>query len=205
MDYLSNIAGYASEAGSSSYVRISEIATLIGLWMMMSKAGEPGWVGIIPFYNSYKLCEKVMNRPWYWTRLFVAVIPVVGWIMALHFAYQISAATAKAYGKPDSWAWGYLLLRPVFYCITGFDDSVYYGPYGEGDRRTPQARSARTVDFDVIRNEGQSQNNERVTRTTVEELKPNQYRQNGEIREFSSGRNGGSSDDVFFDVEEGNE
>lgn len=151
MDY-SSLASYASE--SSGIVNIWSIATAIGLWGMMVKAGEPGWVGIIPFYNMYKLCEKVMGNPWYWLRLLVAFVPIVGWIAALYFDFQIAKATAAAYGKPSEWAWGYFLLSPIFYCITGFDNNIsYYGPWGEDDRRTPQARTAKTVDFDVVENE----------------------------------------------------
>ena len=123
----------------------------IGLWKMFEKAGEPGWIGIIPLYRDYKLCEKVMGNPWYWLRELVLVIPVIGWVGYIYFKYQIGKATARAYGKPDSWAWGYALLDVIFYCITGFDNSDYYGPYGSGDRRTGEARQARTVDFDVVK------------------------------------------------------
>jgi len=122
----------------------------VGLWKMFEKADEPGWAGIIPFYRTYKLCEKVMDDPWYWLRTLLVIIPVVGWIAALYFEFQICRATAKAYGKPDSWAWGYLFLAPVFWAITGFDNSDYYGPFGAGDHRTREARQARTVDFDVV-------------------------------------------------------
>lgn len=125
----------------------------IGLWKMFEKAGVPGWSGIIPLYRDYKLCEKVMGDPWYWVRTLVVFIPIVGWIAAIYFQYQISKATAQAYGKPDSWAWGYLLLPPIFWVMTGFDSSSYYGPFGSGDRRTGEAREAKTVDFDVVKNE----------------------------------------------------
>ena len=61
-------------------------------------------------------------------------------------------ATAKAYGQPESWAWGYTFLGPIFYCITGFSSQYsYYGPYGEGDTRSASARQAKTVDFDVVK------------------------------------------------------
>ena len=124
----------------------------IGLWKMFEKAGVEGWAGIIPFYRDYKLCEKVMNRPWYWVRELWVIVPFVGWVLYFYYKYQIGKATARAYGKPDGWAWGYLFLEPVFYCITGFDDSSYYGPYGGGDTRTDEARAAKTVDFDVTEN-----------------------------------------------------
>ena len=124
-----------------------------GLWKMFEKAGEPGWIGLIPFYRDYKLCEKVMDDPWYWIREFLVIIPLVGWILYLYYTYQIGKATALAYGKPESWAWGYMLLGPIFWLLTGFDASEYYGPFGRGDRRTGEARQARTVNFDVVKNE----------------------------------------------------
>lgn len=147
-----SIAAYAQESGSqgSSMSTIYWIIGAVGLWKMFEKAGEPGWIGLIPFYRDYKLCEKVMANPWYWVRELVVVIPIIGWLAYFYFKYQIGLATARAYGKQDSWAWGYTFLDPIFFCITGFDSSVYYGPFGSGDRRTGEARGARTVDFDVI-------------------------------------------------------
>ena len=92
-----------------------------------------------------------MNNPWYWVRLFIVIVPIVGWFMYFYFAYQMGKATAKAYGQPETWAWGYTFLAPVFYCITGFSSQYsYFGPYGEGDRRTGEARQAKTVNFDVV-------------------------------------------------------
>ena len=49
---------------------------------------------------------------------------------------------------------GYTFIAPVFYCITGFSSQYsYFGPYGEGDKRTGEARQAKTVDFDVVKQE----------------------------------------------------
>ena len=74
--------------------------------------------------------------------------------MYYYFRYQMGKATAKAYGQSEGWAWGYTFLAPVFYCITGFSSQYsYYGPYGEGDTRTGEARQARTVNFDVTKQE----------------------------------------------------
>lgn len=152
---MESLLSYAQEnsAQGSSMSTFWFILGAVGLWKMFEKAGVPGWAGIIPLYRNYKLCEKVMGDPWYWLRLLLVFVPIIGWIAALYFDYQISLATAKAYGKPDGWAWGYLFLPPVFWAITGFDSSSYYGPFGSGDSRTGDARQAKTVDFDVIKNE----------------------------------------------------
>ena len=147
LTYASENSGQASGGSGMWYIIMA-----VGLWKMMEKAGEPGWVGIIPFYNMYKLCEKVMKDPWYWLRIFVVIIPVVGWFLAFYFQYQIGKATAKAYGQTEGWAWGYTFLAPIFYCITGFSSQYsYYGPWGEDDKRSGEARQAKTVDFDVVK------------------------------------------------------
>ncbi len=158
-----------NEGGSSMFTTLVWVATIAGLWKMFEKAGEPGWAGIIPFYNQYKLCEKVMANPWYWLRLFILCVPIIGWFGFFYFQYQIGKATARAYGQPDSYAWGYTFIPAVFYCITGFGNYDYYGPYGEGDMRTRDARQARTVDFDVIKEAPAARP---AAEPVVEEVKP---------------------------------
>lgn len=153
-DSIMTLAQDASQNTSVSYTAdIMGIAAIVGMWKMLEKAGEPGWAALIPFYNMYKFCGVVMGQPWYWVRFLVFIIPIVGWIAGIYFTWQMCKATALAYGKPEGWAWGYLFLSGVFYCITGFDQSEYYGPMGVGDRRTTQAKESKTVNFDVVKNE----------------------------------------------------
>ena len=149
---MEQFISYAQENSSqgSGMSTVWFVIGAIGLWKMFEKAGVEGWAGLIPFYRDYKLCGKVMDDPWYWLRTLLIFIPVIGWVLAIYYEYQISKATALAYGKPESWAWGYLFLGPVFWLITGFDQSQYYGPFGRGDRRTGEARQAKTVNFDVV-------------------------------------------------------
>lgn len=139
--------------GSSTVEFIVYVASVVGMWKMFEKAGEPGWPALIPFYNYYKLCEVAMGNPWYWLRLLVFVIPVVGWVAGIYFMYQMFKATALAYGKPEGYAWGLIFLTPIFLCLLGFGDNDYYGPMGVMDRRSSQARAAKTVNFDVQRND----------------------------------------------------
>ena len=150
---MNGILAYAQEnsTGTSTLSLVFEIAAIVGLWMMFTKMNEDGWKAIIPFYNQYKLCEKTMGDPWYWVRLFVVIIPFIGWIAYFYFKYQIGKAVARSFGQADSWAWGYTFLEPVFYCITGFGQYNYYGVMGSGDTRTGDARVAKTVDFDVTK------------------------------------------------------
>ncbi len=155
--------------GTSTVEFIWWVGTVVGLWKMFEKAGQPGWPSIIPFYNTYKMCEICMGNPWYWLRILVVFIPIIGWIAALYFGYQMYKAVALSFGKPETYAWGLLFLTPVFMCMFGFGEADYYGPNGVGDRRTSQAREAKTVNFDVVKNDPVQP---QQTQTRVEPVQP---------------------------------
>lgn len=169
-----NLIAFAEESqntGTSVFEVIFWIASVAGLWKMFEKASQPGWPALIPFYDTYKMCEIAMGNPWYWLRLLVVIVPFVGWIAALYFGYQMYKAVALAYGKSESWAWGLLFLSPIFLCLLGFGDAEYYGPMGVGDTRTSQARTAKTVNFEVVDN-GNERPAAQYKEPVVEEVKP---------------------------------
>jgi signal peptidase I len=41
------------------------ILTIVGLWKMFEKAGYPGWIILIPFYNFY-IWLKIIKKPMWW-------------------------------------------------------------------------------------------------------------------------------------------
>lgn len=153
MENLIALAQQTQTQGTTTFEFVWWVASVVGLWKMFEKAGRPGWPALIPFYDAYKMCEICMANPWYWLRILVIFIPVIGWIAAIYFAYQMYKAVALSYGKPETYAWGLLFLGPVFLCMLGFGDADYYGPFGTGDKRTSQARQSQTVRFDVVKNE----------------------------------------------------
>ena len=170
-DSIITFAQETQNSGTSFMETVWWIASVVGLWKMFEKASQPGWPALIPFYDTYKMCEITMGNPWYWLRLLVVVVPFVGWIAALYFAYQMYKAVAVSYGKPETWAWGLLFLTPVFFCLLGFGDAEYYGPMGAGDTRTSQARSAKTVNFEVMENR-KEEPVPQYKEPVVEEVKP---------------------------------
>ncbi|MGE6760069.1 signal peptidase I [Corallococcus sp. AB049A] len=96
-----------------------------GMWKTFSKAGEPGWAAIVPFYNVYVM-TKIVGRPAWWVVL--ALLPCVN-IIAL---FIISIDMAKSFGKDVGFGIGLALLGPVFYAILGFGDAQYQGPAASG-------------------------------------------------------------------------
>jgi hypothetical protein len=101
---------------------------IAALWKVFVKAGQPGWVAIIPIYNLYILL-KVIGRPGWWILLFLlAIIPFVGWIAVLVLGIIIAIDLAKSFAKSSGFAVGLFLLNFIFVPILGFGESQYVGP-----------------------------------------------------------------------------
>ena len=57
------------------------IVTLIGMWKVFAKAGQPGWAVLIPAYNIIVLL-RVAGLPWYW--VFTPFI-----LISFHFSFPL--------------------------------------------------------------------------------------------------------------------
>jgi signal peptidase I len=63
-----------------------------GAYLLFKKAGQPGWKGLLPIYNTYAMLQ-ISRRPLYW--FFLQFIPVVGWFITLGILIEF----IKVYGK----------------------------------------------------------------------------------------------------------
>lgn len=97
------------------------VLVIAGMWKMFTKAGQPGWGAIIPFYNGYLLL-KIVGRPVWWLILFF--IPIVSLIVWIVLVMDI----AKSFGRGMGTAIGLFFLSFIFIPILGFGDAEYQGP-----------------------------------------------------------------------------
>ena len=97
------------------------ILVIIGMWKVFTKAGEPGWMSLIPFLNTYKLYKIAWGNGWLFLLGLIPIVNIVVYIM-------VSIKMARAFGMGTGFAVGLILLPSIFYLILGFGDSVYYGP-----------------------------------------------------------------------------
>lgn len=93
---------------------------LIAMWKVFTKARQPGWAILIPFYNLYVLC-KIAGRPGWW--LILCLIPFVNFIIFIILDIDI----AKNFGKSTAFGIGLLLLPIIFFPILGFGSARYEG------------------------------------------------------------------------------
>lgn len=116
-DYLSG--GLSVIVSIFSFIFV--IISLIAMWKVFVKAGQPGWAVLIPIYNVYVLLE-IVGRPWWW--LLLLIIPGVNFIIAIILTFDLAAS----FGKSTGFGFGLLFLSFIFTLILAFGDAQYTGP-----------------------------------------------------------------------------
>ena len=121
---------------------------IIAYWKMFTKAGEPGWKSIIPFYSQYIMYKLTWKTSWFWITLIVAVVYgvftslnqnfpdnmlytvllLISAIIALVITIISYHKISKAYGHGAGYTVGMLFLWPIFVLILGYGKSKYIGP-----------------------------------------------------------------------------
>ncbi len=92
--------------------------TLIAMWMMFKKAGEPGWAAIIPFYNMYILFKISTGKG---LKFLWLLVPIAGMIF-------LSGSLGDVFGKSKGFKVGLFFLTPIFIWILGFGKATYTKP-----------------------------------------------------------------------------
>lgn len=109
------------------------VLLIVSYWMILSKAGEPGWKALVPFYNGW-VYARVVGRPGWWgLLLYVPIVNLVmGAIMGMDLATSFGKDNAFGLGLALSAVIGFLGL--IFYPILAFGDARYLGPGGPEPR-----------------------------------------------------------------------
>ncbi len=112
------------EAGAGIFIvfYLAFIVLMIAsMWKIFEKAGHPGWVALVPFYNTI-IMLKIVGKPWWW--LLFMFIPYAGAVWAIWTVNLMSLS----YGKSTGYTFGILFLSPIFIPMLGFGDATYNGP-----------------------------------------------------------------------------
>ncbi len=95
------------------------VFVIIAQWKIYTKAGWQGWEVLIPVYNTIVLL-KIAGKEWWW--IFFYFIPIVNIVISIIVMIGLS----KAFGKPNSFAVGLILLPIVFLPILAFGKAKYH-------------------------------------------------------------------------------
>lgn len=91
---------------------------LVAGWKLYVKAGQAGWVSIIPILNVLGLL-KIIHRPLWWIVLFlIPIVNIVAWIIAMN-------DLSKAFGRGLGTTLLLVFLTPIGYLLLGFGSDRY--------------------------------------------------------------------------------
>ena len=121
------------------------ILTVVGKWKVFNKAGKNGWEALIPYYNTWVLCEIADIKWWFFLIIIAGSLlggSSIGGLLglaALVAIYFVNYNIARKFVKePVGFAFGLTLLPFIFYPILGMGDATYknvkvseYGPVSE--------------------------------------------------------------------------
>ena len=97
------------------------LLSLIAMWRIFSRAGQPGWAAIIPIYNTLTLL-RIVGRPGWWFLLFL--VPFVNIVVVMMLCIDL----ARSFGKSDGYGLALFFLAPIFFPALGFSNARYVGP-----------------------------------------------------------------------------
>lgn len=118
------------------------VLSIIGHWKVFSKAGQPGWGAIVPFFGSYLLHKISWGNGWFF--LVPLVLTFLGGlfvdsffgtlfaIISIAFICLTRYKTAKAFGKDAGFTVGLVLLNWLFTLILGCSNAKYCGVPRDG-------------------------------------------------------------------------
>jgi len=94
------------------------------MWRLFVKAGESGWLSIIPILNAYVMI-KIAQRPGWWFLLYL--VPIVNFVIGIIVIIDF----CKAYGKSTAYGVLTLFFAWITLPIMAFDDSKYIYEQGK--------------------------------------------------------------------------
>ena len=129
-------------------VLVSNIATIVGRWKLLKKAGKEGYIALIPVYSDITEMN-IVGMPlilWFLNYTYIlsifgsffSAIPLVGWIFSLGLSFLASAGViifniwksillAKSFGKSTGIGVLLAFFPYVMYPILGFGNAEYQG------------------------------------------------------------------------------
>ncbi len=97
------------------------VFAIVCMWKIFTKAGQPGWASIIPFYNYYVLFEIAWGNG---LLFLLMLIPVANFVIMIILWVKLS----QSFGYSAAFAIGLLFLPIIFLPILAFGSSRYIGP-----------------------------------------------------------------------------
>lgn len=127
-------------------VLIAYVLTIVPLWRMFTKAGQPGWKALIPVYSTYILYKISWTTTVFWILLIasivvslvstfaadavmlVLILSIIVYIAAIVIGIMFNYKISKSFGHGVGFTIGLIFLSLIFLYIIAFGKSEYKGP-----------------------------------------------------------------------------
>jgi hypothetical protein len=96
------------------------VVLIASAWRMYEKAGQAGWISIVPILNIMGLL-KMIGKPFWWLILYVPPLTPF-----THFV--VTVMVARRFGKSALFGVGLYFLPMIFMPLIGLGDARYLGP-----------------------------------------------------------------------------
>ena len=111
------------------------VIMLAAYWKLFVKMNEPGWHGIVPIYNTFKLFENSGKSGWLILLFLIPCVNIVGlWLLA--------DSIGDIFGKGIGYKIGLFLFSPIFVLILAFGGDQAVGLVQKGAGAVPPAPPA---------------------------------------------------------------
>ncbi len=120
-----------------AFLLVLIILMIVSLWKIFTKAGQPGWAAIIPFYGNYVLVQVARLPVYYFIIMVVPSLLVivnikipspvdsfVGIITFIVYGFTMYNVS-KQFGKGIEYTLGMIFLPFIFYPMLAFGGAVY--------------------------------------------------------------------------------
>ena len=129
LDSAESLGGiFAIIAGLGAFIwivsMIALVISIVSMWKVFKKAGQPGWAAIVPVYNVVTLFKVSGLNPWL---ILLFLVPFVNFVAIPVLMILQSVKLAKAFGKSGAFAVGLIFLNIIFMPILAFSDAEYQG------------------------------------------------------------------------------
>jgi hypothetical protein len=126
---LTSVTTTTSDTGLSGGAAFGIVLAVLAGWILgglpifgiFTKAGEPGWQGFVPFWNTIVLL-KIAGKPWWWFLLMI--VPVVNLVLLILLYHQLSLS----FGHGAGFTVGLVFFSLIFLYVLWLDSSTYRGP-----------------------------------------------------------------------------
>lgn len=117
--FIEDIMGNGVLITFSILINLAVMTFLItAQWKLFVKAGEEGWIALIPIYNAVTMM-KIAGKPGWWVVLLF--VPFANLVVAI----LMNIGLARNFGRSDGFAIGLVFLPYIFLPVLGFGDSKY--------------------------------------------------------------------------------